>query len=300
MTSPVELIVDSRRRNLGGGFEVGRVLPWTQRRMVGPFIFFDHLGPAIFPPSLPRNTDVRPHPHIGLSTITYLFAGEIVHRDSLGCYQVIRAGEVNWMTAGRGISHSERFTTMRERGGLIHGIQAWVALPEEHEETEPAFTHFDTHELPTREWPGATLRLIAGEAFGLKSAVPTHSRLFYAHAEAAPEASVELNDAYSERAVFVAAGRAAIDATILEAGQMAILTPGVRTAVRAVDASTLMLLGGEPLGQRYIEWNFVSSRPERIAQARSDWRALRIPLPIGDDGEFIPLPEAPKPPEPMS
>lgn len=301
MTSPIELLVDSRRRSLGGGFEVGRVLPWTKRRMVGPFIFFDHMGPTTFPPALPRSTDVRPHPHIGLSTITYLFAGEIVHRDSLGCYQVIRPGEVNWMTAGHGISHSERFETMREHGGFIHGIQAWVALPAEHEEVAPAFTHFDASELPTRQWPGVTLRLIAGQAFDLTSAVPTHSRLFYAHAELARDASVELPGTYEERAVFVAAGRAAIDATVLDAGQMAIVRPNARATVRALETTSLMLLGGDPLGQRHIEWNFVSSRLERIAQAKADWRAGRIPLPTDDDQEFIPLPDEPqKPPEPMS
>jgi redox-sensitive bicupin YhaK (pirin superfamily) len=299
--TPIELIVDTRRRSLGGGFEVGRVLPWSKRRMVGPFIFFDHIGPAVFPPSLPRNTDVRPHPHIGLSTITYLFAGEIVHRDSLGFHQVIRPGEVNWMTAGRGISHSERFETMREHGGLIHGIQAWVALPEEHEETDPAFTHFDTHELPTRELPGAAVRLIAGEAFGLASSVPTHSRLFYAHVELADDGTIDMPDGYSERALFVAEGRVSVEAESFETGQMAIFAPGARASIRAHGATTLMLLGGEPLGQRHIYWNFVSSRPERIEQAKADWRAQRIPLPMGDDQEFIPLPDAPPPPpEPMS
>jgi redox-sensitive bicupin YhaK (pirin superfamily) len=301
MSSPIELVVDSRRRSLGGGLEVGRVLPWSRRRTVGPFIFFDHIGPAVFPPALPRHTDVRPHPHIGLSTITYLFAGEIVHRDSLGCHQVIRPGEVNWMTAGRGISHSERFETMREHGGLIHGIQAWVALPQEHEETDPAFTHFGAQELPTRELPGASLRLIAGEAFGLSSSVPTHSRLFYAHVELTEDASVELPMGYTERAMFVAAGHASIETTTFEAGQMVIFVPGAGARIRAHGATTLMLLGGESVGPRHIYWNFVSSRKERIEQARADWQAMRIPLPVGDDQEFIPLPDTPPPPpEPMS
>jgi redox-sensitive bicupin YhaK (pirin superfamily) len=296
----IDLVVDSRRRNLGGGFEVGRVLPWSKRRMVGPFIFFDHIGPAIFPPSLPRRTDVRPHPHIGLSTITYLFAGEIVHRDSLGFHQVIRPGEVNWMTAGRGITHSERFETMREHGGLIHGIQAWVALPLEHEETDPAFTHFDAHELPSRELPGAKVRLIAGEAFELASSVPTHSRLFYAHVELEHAASINVPDGYSERAAFVAEGRLTIDGERFEAGQMAIFERDARVSIRAEGATTVMLLGGEPLGERHIDWNFVSSRKERIQQAKADWRARRMPLPIDDDQEFIPLPEDHPPPEPMS
>ncbi|HVF17666.1 MAG TPA: pirin family protein [Steroidobacteraceae bacterium] len=298
--SAIELVIDARRRDLGG-FEVGRVLPWTKRRMVGPFIFFDHIGPAMFPPSLPQRTDVRPHPHIGLSTITYLFAGEIVHRDSVGCYQVIRPGEVNWMTAGRGISHSERFETMREHGGEIHGIQAWVALPEAHEETDPAFVHFSAESLPIHKLPGATIKLIAGAVFGEVSPVQTHSALFYAHVELEGDATIEVPNDVSERAVFVAAGRAVIDSSTTDAGQMVVLTPGAQARVRAIGTTTLMLLGGEPVGPRHIYWNFVSSRPERIEQAKADWRAMRIPLPVDDDNEFIPLPDdPPAPPEPMS
>jgi len=288
----IELIIDSRRRDLGG-FEVGRVLPWTKRRMVGPFIFFDHIGPTTFPPSLPRSTDVRPHPHIGLSTITYLFAGEMVHRDSVGYHQVIRPGEVNWMTAGRGITHSERFETMRERGGDIHGIQAWVALPREAEETEPGFVHFDADALPSRTIGGATARLIAGSAFGATSPVRTHSRLFYVHAELDGDASLEIPDAYSERAIFVAAGRAILESATIDAGQMAVLSPNTRVSVRAIGPTTLMLLGGEPVGTRHIYWNFVSSSAERIDRAKDDWRAGKLPLPIDDDQEFIPLPDDP-------
>jgi len=295
----IELIIDARRKDLGG-FEVGRVLPWSKRRMVGPFVFFDHIGPATFPPSLPQRTDVRPHPHIGLSTITYLFAGEIVHRDSVGYHQVIRPGEVNWMTAGRGITHSERFETMREHGGEIHGIQAWVALPAADEEVDPAFVHFDAGALPTQRLGGATITLIAGTAFGQTSPVKTHSPLFYVHVELEGDASVEVPNAYSERAVFVAAGRVSLEAATLEAGQMAVLSAGSAT-VRAIGKATLMLLGGEPLGARHIYWNFVSSREERIEQAKADWREMRIPLPVDDDKEFIPLPdEPPPPPEPMS
>ena len=180
--SMIELVIHSRRRDLGG-FEVGRVLPWTKRRMVGPFIFFDHIGPVQLPPDLPKSADVRPHPHIGLSTVTYLFAGEMVHRDSVGCHQVIRPGEVNWMTAGRGIAHSERFDTIRERGGLLHGIQAWIALPTEKEEIDPGFVHFGVQELPQISSGGVSIRVIAGAAFGASSPVPIHSPLFYAHAE---------------------------------------------------------------------------------------------------------------------
>jgi redox-sensitive bicupin YhaK (pirin superfamily) len=296
----IELIIDARRRDLGG-FEVGRVLPWTKRRMVGPFIFFDHIGPATFPPSIPQRTDVRPHPHIGLSTITYLFAGEIVHRDSLGCYQVIRPGEVNWMTAGRGISHSERFETMRQHGGLIHGIQAWVALPQADEETDPAFVHVASESLPLRKISGATIRLIAGSAYDATSPVTTLSPLFYAHVDLEGDATIEVPNTMSERAVFVASGRALIDSSTIEAGRMVVLAPQTTVSVRAIGPATIMLLGGEPIGPRHIYWNFVSSRKERIEQAKADWRERRIALPIDDDKEFIPLPEdPPPPPEPMS
>jgi len=296
----IELTIDARRRDLGG-FEVGRVLPWTKRRMVGPFIFFDHIGPATFPPSIPQRTDVRPHPHIGLSTITYLFAGEIVHRDSLGCYQVIRPGEVNWMTAGRGISHSERFETMREHGGLIHGIQAWVALPQTDEETDPTFVHFASESLPLQRIGGATIRLIAGAAFDATSPVTTHSPLFYAHADLEGDARIEVPEQMSERAVFVASGRALIDSSTIEAGRMVVLTPRTTVNVRAIGPATVMLLGGEPIGPRHIYWNFVSSRKERIEQAKADWRDGRMALPVDDDKEFIPLPDdPPPPPEPMS
>jgi len=297
----VDLVIDSRRRSLGGGLEVGRVLPWSKHRMVGPFIFFDHIGPTTFPPQIPKSTDVRPHPHIGLATITYLFVGELVHRDSLGYHQVIRPGEVNWMTAGRGITHSERFDTMRERGGPMHGIQAWVALPIEHEEIEPAFFHVDSADLPSWDENGAKLKLIAGEAFGRKSPVPTYSPLFYAHAEMPAGTNIVLPDRYTERAVFVAAGRATVGSTMLEAGQMAVLVPKTTADVQAAESATVMLLGGGPIGQRFIDWNFVSSSKERIDRAKADWRALRMPLPVGDDQEFIPLPEdPPPPPEPMS
>ena len=296
----IDLIIDSRRRDLGG-FEVGRVLPWTKRRMVGPFIFFDHIGPAVFPPAIPQTTDVRPHPHIGLSTITYLFAGEIVHRDSVGYHQVIRPGEVNWMTAGRGISHSERFETMREHGGDIHGIQAWVALPTADEETDPAFVHVPSDALPVVRHGGATIKLIAGTAFGATSPVKTHSRLFYAHVQLDGDASCAVPDDFPERAVFVADGRAVIESATIDAGQMAVLSAGVRVTVRAIGPATLMLLGGDPVGERHIYWNFVSTTQARIEQAKSDWRARRIPLPIDDDREFIPLPdEPPAPPPPMS
>jgi redox-sensitive bicupin YhaK (pirin superfamily) len=296
----IELVIASRRRDLGG-FEVGRVLPWSKRRMVGPFIFFDHMGPVTFPPHLPRRTDVRPHPHIGLATITYLFAGEIVHRDSEGFRQVIRPGEVNWMTAGRGISHSERFDTLRERGGDLHGIQAWVALPAADEEIDPDFVHFDAEQLPSARLDGATVSLIAGDAFGLTSPVKTRSPLFYVHAELTAGAHLELLANYPERAAYIVQGAVQVEGESFEPGQMLVFERSATPTITAIQPTTLMLLGGEPVGPRHIWWNFVSSRPERIEQAKADWRERKIRLPVGDDAEFIPLPEEPPPPpEPMS
>ena len=206
----IELVIDQRRRNLGG-FEVGRLLPFARRRMVGPFIFFDHMGPAVFPPGIPREVDVRPHTHIGLSTITYLFEGEIMHRDSVGSEQPIRPGEVNWMTAGSGINHSERFEKARREGGRMDGIQAWVALPEEAEECDPHFAHYDEADLPTYEEEGTRMRLVAGEALGLKARVKTDSPLFYIHWELQPGAKALTPTEYSERAVYVASGAIDLD-----------------------------------------------------------------------------------------
>jgi redox-sensitive bicupin YhaK (pirin superfamily) len=298
--APVEMVIDARRRDLGG-FEVGRVLPAPKRRMVGPFVFFDHMGPKQMAANLPRSVDVRPHPHIGLSTITYLFAGEIVHRDSLGFHQVIRPGEVNWMTAGRGISHSERFETMRQHGGLLHGIQAWIALPESDEEIAPEFVHYEADALPIERSAGASSRVIAGKAFGKASPVRTQSPLVYVHVELQAGARTGIPDGYSERAAFVAAGTIRVGDQSFAAGQMTVFARGSQPTIVAATDATVMLLGGEPLGPRHIWWNFVSSRAERIEQAKADWRAGRIPLPLDDAAEFIPLPEEPPPPpEPMS
>jgi redox-sensitive bicupin YhaK (pirin superfamily) len=298
--APVEMVIDARRRDLGG-FEVGRVLPAPKRRMVGPFVFFDHMGPKQMAANLPRSVDVRPHPHIGLSTITYLFAGEIVHRDSLGFHQVIRPGEVNWMTAGRGISHSERFETMRRHGGLLHGIQAWIALPESDEEIAPEFVHYEADALPIERSAGASSRVIAGKAFGKASPVRTQSPLVYVHVELQAGARTGIPDGYSERAAFVAAGTIRVGDQSFAAGQMTVFARGSQPTIVAATDATVMLLGGEPLGPRHIWWNFVSSRAERIEQAKADWRAGRIPLPLDDAAEFIPLPEEPPPPpEPMS
>ncbi|HEX5093752.1 MAG TPA: pirin family protein [Burkholderiales bacterium] len=285
----IDLVIEPRRRDLGG-FEVARLLPHAAHRMVGPFIFLDRMGPARFPPGIPRSTDVRPHPHIGLSTLTYLFEGEIMHRDSVGSEQAIRPGEVNWMTAGRGITHSERFERARREGGPMDGLQAWVALPREDEETEPAFTHYAAGALPASEDGGVRRRLIAGEAWGARSPVQTHSPLFYVDSALEAGARERLPDGYAERAAYVIEGEVTAGGTTYAAGQLLVFAPGADAVVEARTASRLMLLGGDPVGERFIEWNFVSSSRARIEQAKADWRAGRMKLPDLDDREFIPLP----------
>jgi len=294
----LELVFDQRRRDLGG-FEVGRVLPYTKRRMVGPFIFFDHIGPVDFPPGIPKSIDVRPHPHIGLSTVTYLFDGEIMHRDSVGSEAPIHPGEVNWMTAGSGITHSERFERARALGDTLHGIQSWVALPREYEETAPQFTHYGREDLPVSEGGGVSTRLLAGEAFGMKSNVSTHSPLFYIHWVLSEGAKAQLPATYAERAAYVVAGSVQVDHQRFGAGQMLVFARGADAVVTALEPAIVMGLGGDPVGERFIEWNFVSSSQERIEQAKSDWRAGRMKLPDLDHGEFIPLPAGePAPPRP--
>jgi redox-sensitive bicupin YhaK (pirin superfamily) len=297
----IELVIDQRRKDLGG-FEVGRVLPFAQRRMVGPFVFFDHMGPVEFAAGFGREVDVRPHPHIGLSTVTYLFEGEITHRDSVGVTQDIRPGEVNWMTAGSGITHSERFDHLRADGGRMHGIQAWVALPVEDEETAPAFAHHPAADLPTYESPdGLWARLVAGKAFGAEAKVKTHSPMFYVHWALKPGAQAQLPAEYPERAAYVAQGVVEVEGRQFHAGQMIVFEPGQPVLFTGVTDCIVMLLGGEPLGPRFIEWNFVSSSKDRIEQAKADWRAGRMKLPDADSGEFIPLPGDPPPPaNPMS
>lgn len=296
----LESIIDARRHDLGG-FEVSRVLPFAKRRMVGPFIFFDHMGPHDLPRPIPRDTDVRPHPHIGLSTVTYLFDGEMTHRDSLGVEQVIRPGALNWMTAGAGISHSERFDGMREQGGRVDGIQAWVAVPEENEEGAPAFAHYGTQELPGLGDTGWSGRLIAGSAFGVQSPATIHSPLFYLHAELEEGACMTLPQGHAERAVYVARGSIEVSGSRHQAGRMLVFSRTAQPVLKALEPSRLMMLGGEPLGPRHIWWNFVSSRKDRIEQAKADWQAGRFRLPPQDSAEFIPLPGSPAPaPNPMS
>ena len=285
---PIELTIASRERDIGG-FSVRRVLPSAARRLVGPFIFFDEMGPADFPAG--RGIDVRPHPHIGLATVTYLFEGEILHRDSLGFVQAIRPGAVNLMVAGRGIVHSERTgPDERKRGTRLHGIQSWIALPQAREETEPAFHHHPADSLPVIEREGARLRLIAGEAFGKRSPVETFSPLFYVEAELAQGARLQLPADFRERAVYVVTGAASVAGRSIEASTMAVFAEAAEVALTAEAETRLMLLGGEPLyGKRHIWWNFVSSRPERIEEAKADWQEGRFAKVPGDD-EFIPLP----------
>lgn len=291
----IEMVIEQRRRNLGGGLEVGRVLPFAKQRMVGPFIFFDHMGPLDLAPGIDRSLDVRPHPHIGLATVTYLFAGEVMHRDSLGYEQVVRPQEVNWMTAGRGITHSERFERARAQGDHLHGIQAWVALPTELEEIAPTFSHHSGSDLPQWNDAGVVGQLIAGSAYGMTASAETHSPLFYAHLDMAPGATAEIPGGHKERAIYIATGAVEMDGTRYEAGRMLVLGAAA-SSVRAVEQSAVMVLGGEPLGERFLYWNFVSSSKERLAQAASDWKAGRMKLPDADDKEFTPLPEDPAPP----
>lgn len=295
----IDLVIDQRRKDLGG-FEVGRVLPFAKRRMVGPFVFFDHMGPVDFQAGFPRTVDVRPHPHIGLATVTYLFDGNITHRDSVGAIQEINPGEVNWMTAGKGITHSERFETLRAHGGKLHGIQAWVALPTELEEIDPSFANHGPADLPTYEGGGMWARLIAGETFGAKAKVKTHSPLFYVHWRLDAGAKAQLGAEYPERAAYVAQGQVEVDGRTFEAGQMLVFQPGQPVLFTALTDAIIMLLGGEPVGPRFIEWNFVSTSKDRIEQAKADWKAGRMKLPDADDQEFTPLPEPSPPSPPMS
>jgi redox-sensitive bicupin YhaK (pirin superfamily) len=281
-------VVEGRRRDLGG-FEVLRVLPWAGGRMVGPFIFLDQMGPAVFAPG--TGIDVRPHPHIGLATVTYLFEGEILHRDSLGMVQPIRPGEVNWMTAGRGIVHSERTAPeLRNGGHRLWGLQSWVALPLDHEEDAPSFRHFSQEQLPLIEMNGVGLRVIAGSLFGAASPVPALSEMFYADAAMPIRSGLTLTPEHEERAVYVVQGALEIEEEVYNAGTLLVLAPGEPVELTAFGNSRVALLGGAPLGERHIWWNFVSSSRERIEAAKRDWKDGRFP-PVPGETEFIPLPE---------
>jgi redox-sensitive bicupin YhaK (pirin superfamily) len=285
-----------KRHDLGDGFVVNRILPQAARRSVGPFIFFDYFGPVDFAPG--KGVDVRPHPHIGLATVTYLFEGAQMHRDTLGSVQEIQPGDVNWMTAGCGIAHSERTgEELRARGHRLHGIQTWVGLPQKDQEAEPAFQHFAAHDLPERDEKGVRLRMITGEAFGLSSPVKVFSPIFYAEAHFEPGGSLTIAPEHEERAIFIVEGELQIggDAHGVEThgeGAMLFLEKDETVTLFGNGAARVMLLGGAPLdGARHIWWNFVSSSKDRIEQAKADWRAGRFGTIPGDDQEFIPLPD---------
>lgn len=287
----LDIVINSREAEIMPGFSVKRILPFQLRRMVGPFVFMDHGGPISVPTTTHSKFDVLPHPHIGLSTVSYLFSGEITHRDSLGVEQVIRPGEVNWMTAGSGIAHSERFEDPNIRaGGQLEMIQTWVALPEKDEEAAPSFANFKPEQLPVFTDKGVWMRLIAGDAFGEKSEVVTTSPLFYVHVELATGARFGLPQGYAERGVYIAKGSLQVDGNNYQAGQLLVFSKDTDPLLQATTPSTLMMLGGEHLGERYIWWNFVSSRKERIEQAKEDWKQGRIILPPTDNEEFVPLP----------
>jgi redox-sensitive bicupin YhaK (pirin superfamily) len=287
----IEQVIVPRTRDLGG-FEVRRALPSAQKRMVGPFVFFDQMGPAQF--LLGSNgIDVRPHPHIGLATVTYLFEGEMWHRDSLGTSAAIEPGAVNLMTAGRGIVHSERESAdAKQKTRNLFGIQAWVALPKAHEEMAPAFAHYGADELPRIAGEGKRVRLIMGAAYGARSPVEFPHDSLYAEAVLAPGAVLPLDPDYDERAVYVASGEIDVAGTRFEAGRLLVFKPGDRISILATAQSRLMLVGGEPMdGPRHIWWNFVSSSKERIEAAKADWKEKRFAIVPGDEQEFIPLPE---------
>lgn len=289
-TPSIELVIDARPRDLGG-FSVRRVLPSMQRRLVGPFIFFDHMGPAAMPPG--EGMAVRPHPHIGLATITYLFDGAIMHRDSVGSEIAIRPGDVNWMLAGRGIAHSERSSPEAQAAGArIHGIQSWVALPTEREEVEPRFEHHDAQSMPLVRLDRVVLDVIAGTAYGRRSPVGVLSPTLYVHARLDAGAQLPVDDEHEERAVYVVEGKVTCEGRTFERGTMFVLRPGAVVGIEAAEAARVMIVGGAKLeGTRHIWWNFVSSSQDRIEQAKTDWRERRFAAVRNDDVEFIPLPE---------
>ena len=289
MSSSVALVIKPRTRDLGG-FEVARVLPYAKHRMVGPFIFFDRMGPSDFPAG--EGINVRPHPHIGLATVTYLLDGEIMHRDDLGYAQAIRPGDVNWVTAGRGIVHSERTRDeVRDQPSTVFGIQSWIALPKDQEECDPGFFHHPADTLPVISQPGMDMRLIAGSAYGEASPVETTSPMFYLDVHTDAGVTLDITNEYAERAVYIVAGDIQLDGTSYGENEMLVLNPDADIDVTASSGTRFMLHGGDPIdGERHIWWNFVSSSKERIEHAKDDWKSGRFGTIDGDD-EFIPLPE---------
>jgi redox-sensitive bicupin YhaK (pirin superfamily) len=294
---PVQHLIEPHVQDLGG-FQARRLLPSENLTLVSPFIFFDHLGPATFPPG--QGVDVRPHPHINLATVTYLFEGVLLHRDSVGSVQEIRPGAVNWMTAGRGIVHSERTPdSERNKESILHGIQTWVALPDEYEETEPGFRHHPAADLPSWEEAGVSFTLIAGEAYGRQSPVQVFSPMIYLDVQLSSGAKFTLPGDYSEQAVYSVTPGLQINGADLEQHRLAVLTPGATIEISADSESQggrCIVVGGEPVGDRQKWWNFVSGRSERIEQAKQDWRSGRFGQ-VPDETEFIPLPDEPSRPE---
>ncbi|NNL63255.1 MAG: pirin family protein [Woeseiaceae bacterium] len=282
----VDLLIRPKEKNLGE-FTVRRVLPAPERKMVGPFIFFDHMGPAGFAPG--QGIQVRPHPHIGIATITYLFEGEIMHADSLGFHQPIQAGAVNLMTAGRGIVHSERAGSDLDRQSTLHGIQSWMALPDGQEEIAPAFAHTPAAAIPALEQDGALVRVIMGEAYGGSSPVTTYSPTLYLHCQLSSGAELSLPTDYDELAFYVVSGQVRTGDIDVPAGVMMVASPNAVVSLRASQDACVMVVGGAPVGERHIDWNFVSSSRDRIEAAKQEWRAGGFDRIDGDD-EFIPLP----------
>src|SRR4029078_6352241 len=298
----LDIVIEARNAAISKSVKVKRILPFRLRRMVGPFIFMDHAGPIVDVPARPSSLDVLPHPHIGRSTVSYLFGGQATHRDSWGVEQAIRPGEVNWMTAGSGIAHSERFEDPSALAGGRAIIQTWVALPEKDEEATPSFNNYKPEQLPVFTDKGIWMRLIAGNAYGLANDVKTNSPLFYLHVTLQKDTAFGLPKEHSERGFYIVKGSVEVSGTVYHKGQMLVFSKGDDPLITSKENTTLMLLGGEPLGERHIWWNFVSSRKERIEQAKEDWKQGRIVLPPADNKEFVPLPEdkrhagqAPKP-----
>ena len=286
--SSIKLILEPKEKDLGG-FSVRRLLPTSQTRSVGPFVFFDHLGPVDFPPG--QGIDVRPHPHIGLATITYVFEGKVLHRDSLGNVQFIRPNEINWMTAGKGIAHSERTPPeVRSQGHTLHALQLWVALPQEEEQAEPFFIHYDSAALPLIETDKVSIRVMAGEAYGVKSAVRLHSPMLYAEVALKTGASIVLPDHLEECAVYVVSGEIATSGTQIPGHRLAVFNPLGEVELAASQDSRLVIIGGNPLGERIMWWNLVASRQALIEQAKQAWQDGTFPK-VPAETEFIPLPD---------
>jgi len=285
----IERMIHPKKHDLGG-FSVHRALPAGPHHMVGPWIFFDHMGPAAFAPG--QGIDVRPHPHINLATVTYLFAGEMLHRDSLGNELAIRPGEINLMVAGKGIVHSERQREeVKARDNMLDGLQLWLALPETFEEIEPEFHHYDSDRIPATTIGSVPVRVLIGEAYGLRSPVKTFAQTLYVEASLRAGDSLTLPDGAAERALYVASGRLRARESVIGQYSMAVLHGGQTVTVEAAEDTRLAVIGGEHMNRRYIWWNFVSSRPQRIEQAKADWKAGAFPVISGDSTEFIPLPE---------